>query len=495
MRRGNGASAQDRVGEAVYTNTLSRRRFLRLVSLAGLGASAVACGFGVPDMQQANEMDRAPDTWMDDVIVYGVVPRSFGLAPFTSVTKKLADLQDLGVNAIWLSPCHATLPGDFGYAVTDYFKLRQDYGNEDEFRALVQEAHARGIRVLMDFVPNHTSEHHPYFMDAQANGKVSEYYDWYDRDAQGQYTHYFDWPHLPNLNLDNPKVADWMLEAMSYWIKEFDVDGYRVDVAWGIKERKPELWAGWTRALKRLKPQVLLIAEASARDSYYIENGFDAAYDWTDELGHWAWERVFENQASLVHRLHAALTNEGRGYAPGTRVFRFLNNNDTGLRFVTLYGPGMTRVAVTLLLTLPGIPCIYTGDEVGAAWQPYETTLPISWEDQYDMRPHYKQLIALRKSMPSLRSLHWQPVEVAEAGQVYAYLRYVQPVEQPALVVLNFAGNQREPVLHLPDEFRILSDSPTLRDVLANEDVSVENSESLRISMRPWTARVLTVES
>jgi len=431
---------------------------------------------------------------MDDLIVYGVVPRNVGHEGFNSVTKKLADWQVLGINAIWLSPINATLTGDFGYAVIDYFKLRPEYGTEDDFKALVQEAHDLGIRVLMDFVPNHTSEYHPYFEDVKANGEASKYYDWYDRDEQGNYTYYFEWIHLPNLNLDNRKVTDWMLEAMSYWIREFDVDGYRVDVAWGIKDRKPELWATWTQALKEIKPQVLLIAEASARDSYYITNGFDAAYDWTDELGHWAWERVFENQATLVHRLHAALTNEGRDFHPDSRIFRFLNNNDTGPRFITRYGRGMTRVAATLLMTLPGIPCIYTGDEVGAEWQPYETALPISWEDQHNLRPFYQKLIALRKRLPSLQSSHWQPVEVTEAGQVYAYLRYVEPTEQPLLVVLNFANAAREPILRLPAEFETWSDRSTFRDVVSDEVVPGGSAKLWHISMPAWTARILTAE-
>lgn len=438
--------------------------------------------------------EPSKDAWMDDIIVYGVVPRNVGPAGFRSVTEKLTDLADLGVNMLWLSPINATPSGDFGYAVTDYFKLRPDYGTEAEFKALVQAAHSRGIRVVMDFVPNHTSAQHPYFLDAQARGPASPYYAFYDRDEHGTVTHYFDWEHLPNLNFDNPQVQEWIIDAFSYWVREFDVDGFRVDVAWGIKERKPEFWPQWRDALTAIKPDLFLLAEASARDPYYVTNGFDAAYDWTDELGHGAWERVFEDQKLIVPRLHAALTNEGRGFEADARIFRFLNNNDTGPRCITRYGLGITRVATALLLTLPGIPCIYMGDEVGAEWQPYQTSLPIAWDDQHSLRSYHQTLIGLRRQIPGLRSPHWQALDVAEAEQVYAYLRYDSPAQKSALVVLNFAGTECAPVLQFPAGFQAWADRATVQDVLADESVQLGNREALRVPMQPWSVRILSTQ-
>ena len=107
--------------------------------------------------------------------------------------------------------------------------------------------------MLLDFVPNHTSDQHPWFVDAQANGPASVYWDYYDRDADGQPTHYFDWTNLPNLNYSNPEVERFMLEAFSYWVREFGVDGFRTDACWGVKERKPDFWPKWRRELKRIK--------------------------------------------------------------------------------------------------------------------------------------------------------------------------------------------------------------------------------------------------
>ncbi|HET6821149.1 MAG TPA: alpha-amylase family glycosyl hydrolase, partial [Anaerolineales bacterium] len=225
------------------------------------------------------DYDHENPAWVEEAIVYGVIPRLFGTPSAEAIQYKLDDLTDLGITAMWLAPINDT--NDYGYSVLDYFELRDNFGSKEEFRALVQAAHERGIRVLMDFVPNHTSNEHPYFKDTVEKGQNSPYWDFYDRDANGDYTYYFDWTHLPNLNYENPEVRRMMIEAFSYWVREFDVDGFRVDACWGVQQRRPDFWPKWRRELKRIKPDLFLLAEASARDPYNFENGFDAAYDWT----------------------------------------------------------------------------------------------------------------------------------------------------------------------------------------------------------------------
>jgi glycosidase len=146
--------------------------------------------------------------------------------------------------------------------------------------------------------------------------------------------------------------------------------------------------------LKRIKPDLLLLAEASARDAYYGRNGFDAAYDWTDKLGEWTWQAAFEDAPNTARRLRSAI----EASASDALVFRFLGNNDTDPRFRSRYGIGRTRVAAAMLLTLPGIPCLYTGEEVGAAYEPYKNAHPIAWDDVDGLRGWYKRLIALRRN-------------------------------------------------------------------------------------------------
>src|SRR5206468_11349018 len=126
------------------------------------------------------------------------------------------------------------------------------------------------------------------------------------------------------------------------WVRQFDVDGFRLDAAWGVTERYPGFWPELRRALDRVKPHVFLLAEASARDPYYAGHGIDAAYDWNAELGHWAWQAAFENPARAGTMLRTAIESDA---IPMHEVARFLDNNDTGKRFVTRYGLPTTRVA------------------------------------------------------------------------------------------------------------------------------------------------------
>ncbi len=429
----------------------------------------------VPDYDHENPV------WVEEAIVYGVIPRLFGTPGARAVQEKLDYLADLGINALWLAPINATV--DYGYSVTDYFELRENFGSKEDFHALVQAAHDRDIRVLMDFVPNHTSSQHPYFLDTLEKGQDSPYWDFYDRDEQGNYTYYFDWKHLPNLNYNNPEVRRMMLEAFSYWVREFDVDGFRVDACWGVQERRPDFWPEWRRELKRIKPDLLLLAEASARDQYNFDNGFDAAYDWTDQLGRWAWGSFWADDASKVEPaqtvklLKAALTNAPEGYHPDALIFRFLNNNDTRTRFITSHGEELTRVATALLLTLPGLPYIYTADEIGQWFLPYDGGL-ISWSERYQgLRDYHKKLIALRKEIPSLHSRQWQMLELEHAGQVFGYIRYSDVDQQPVIVLLNFGEEPAKLSVSLPEGFPGLAAASALQDRLNDEMVSVKNGK------------------
>jgi cyclomaltodextrinase len=469
---------------------------LRIVDAEGredVAANYFVVAAGQP---RVPDYDKENPAWVENAIVYGVIPRKFGDPGFPGVIERLDYLKELGINALWFSPINRSPGGDFGYAVVDYFDINPDFGTKGDFKRLVQEAHARSIRVLIDFVPNHSSDEHPYFQDAQARGKDSPYYDFYDRDANGTPTHYFEWTNLPNLNFNNPEVERFMTEAFAFWVRDFDVDGFRVDVAWGVKERKPDYWPRWRRALKRIKPDLLLLAEASARDPYYFDNGFDVAYDWTAQLGKWAWEIAWESRTLMVYNLNAALTNNNNGFHPDALVFHFLNNNDTGTRFITEHGEELTRVAAALLLTVPGIPCVYTGDEIGAWYRPYYDELPLVWkEDKYPgLLDYYKRLIALRKDHPSLHSRQWQPLDVEPAEQIYSYLRYVDKNERPILVVLNFSDQELEAEISLPEAFGDIGQSGALKDLLRDEAVAVKGGQALNVPMPAWGARILTKE-
>jgi len=476
--------------------TIDGEYYLRLKVKDQAGREDISTTYFVVEQGKPRipDYDMENPAWVEKAIVYGVIPFLFGSPAFQAISGRLDDLADLGINAIWLGPINAHPADDYGYAVEDYFALDPAYGTDEDFRDLVQAAHARGIRIMMDFVPNHTSNTHHYFKDAEQRGPASGYWDFYDRDANGDYTYYFEWTHLPNLNYDNPEVRRMMIEAFSYWVREFDVDGFRVDVVWGVRERYPEFWLEWRRALKRIKPDLFLLAEATAREPYYFENGFDVAYDWTDRPGGWAWEIVWNayKYRLLSYNLTYALTNRPEGFHPDALIFRFINNNDTGKRFITRHGEGITRVATALLLTLPGVPSIYTGDEYGLEFEPYQQLDPLTFEEQYPgLRDYHKKLIALRKALPSLHSRLWSLITPDAVPQtVFSYIRYGESSDAPVIVLLNFSEEPAEFKFDLPEEFSTLARN-SLYDLLSGDSVYAMAGERMMVSVPALTTRVL----
>jgi cyclomaltodextrinase len=412
---------------------------------------------------QQIDTSREHPAWIDAAVIYGVAPKLFGSRGLVDVSTRLDALARLGVNTLWLAPVTASAASDFGYAVTDHFVVRSDFGSEAELRHLIARAHARRIRVILDFVPNHLSDQHPYFQDVARHGRTSPYFDFFARSPSGDIGSYFNWENLKNLNYDNDEVRHYMLEAFSHWVREFDIDGFRVDAAWGPRERSPDVWSQLSRELKRIKPDLLLLAEASAKDPYYARNGFDAAYDWTEKLGVWAWEAAFARQHRVAMALREALTSEAS--KSKQLVFRFINNNDTGARFITRHGLSLTRVAAAMLLTLPGIPGLYTGDEIGAAFDPYKDAGPISWTDSNALWPWYAQLLALRRALPALRSRALQFLDLQPVDKVLGYLRLDESGQDDSiLVLLNFGAESVR--VNLPREvIARLGSAPGLVDL------------------------------
>jgi glycosidase len=403
--------------------------------------------------------------WIDRAVVYGVPPALFGPGGFADVTAALPRLASLGVNALWLSPITAASPGDFGYAVADEFRIDPRWGSAADLRRLVEAAHARNMRVILDLVANHLSDHSAYFQDTARLGQRSAYFGYFARDAAGAAAHYFDWQNLENLNYADPEVRRMITEASARWVRDFDVDGFRVDAAWGPRQRNPDFWPQWARALKRIKPDILLLAEAAADDPYYYANGFAAAYDWTEKLGEWAWRRPFDDAAHTVRDLRALI---GRGSGRGLR-FRFLDNNDTGARFVSRYGVERTRVAAAMLLTLPGMPALYAGDEVGAEFEPYRQSAPIDWQDRFQLEAWYRRLLTLRARYPALRSPQLELLDAGQSDRVLAYLRRASDGSGATLVLLNYGAEPAR--IRLPAQVRQDLGSGPLVDVLSGETV------------------------
>ncbi|HYG72210.1 MAG TPA: alpha-amylase family glycosyl hydrolase [Actinomycetota bacterium] len=427
--------------------------------------------------------------WIDTAIIYAPVHEILG-GGAAAVEEHLPYLKELGADALWLWPPVTTrAPGEH-YAIADYFTIDPEWGSEEELRSLVDRAHELGMYVLLDFVPNHSSIEHRYYQQAAAEGPGSHYWDFYDRKENGEHTYYFDWDYLPNLNYDNPQVRRMMTEAFAYWVGDVGIDGFRVDVAWGIKRRAPDYWLEWREELTRINPDLMLIAEATAREAYYFENGFDIGYDWTENPGQWPWETVWEFPEDIQGLLVPALTNQGEGYPRDALIMRFLNNNDTGPRFVERYGPELTRVASALQFTVTGIPMMFGGDEVGASYQPYSIIDPVPLDDEHGLRPWYDALIELRERLPALTSREMS-VLTTDRDSVVAYVRPAVGGGDPVLVILNFGRRDERATISADPALADVAAAGVLEDALTGDRIEVRGADTLTLEVPAHSVHVL----
>lgn len=463
------------------------------------GARDAAAARFVVEGGRARAVDpmREHAAWIESAVLYGAVPFLFGARGLPSIEGRLDALRALGADTIWLSPVTRAAEGDYGYAVVDYFDVRPAYGTREDLRALVRAAHARGMRVVMDFVPNHSSDEHPYFRDVAEHGARSPYHAFYERGAGGEVEHYFDWENLPNLDYDHPEVRRWMREAFAYWARELDVDGFRVDAAWGLERRAPEVLAEIAEELYRIDPDLLLIAEASARDPYWARAGFAAAYDWTEAIGRWAWAEPFGTSGSDpgadVPALRDAIAATER--ASSVRVVRFLDNNDTGARFLTRQGAAMHDAAMALAFTLPGMPALFTGAEVGAEYEPYQREEPLAWEAAGDGAARGRaiaRLASLRRALPVLRDGELELVSTSRDDGVIAFVRRdPEGALAPVLVAIDLSGDAGVIEVRLPAREVGAFAARALRDRLGAREVRLGGRGARRTLRLPGHGAVV----
>ncbi len=390
--------------------------------------------------------DTAPPAWMKSAVIYGIKPSSFtDRHSYHSITKKLHEIKQLGINTIWMQPVYRSAHGGQGYDITDYFSLRNDLGTKEELKQLIDSAHRLGLRVIFDFVPNHTSLQHPYALDVAMKGKQSKYYDYYQHtDDHAPYSSFYNkdengfiyyfWKNLVNLNYNNDAVKQMIIAACKHWIAEFNIDGYRFDASWGVRSRNPAFFPLLRKELKSQKPDILLLAEDKGADDDVFRQGFDAAYDWTKDtawVSHWSWEYEHDTKKSFtifnhpdeskrVELLEKALFADKRHQE---RILRFMENNDLP-RFIQHHSPEQTKMAAALLFSLPGIPLIFCGQETGVKVHPYspksifKDSLDIQQVDSLGLFDVYRRLIEARNKFPALRSSNLEKINISGKGCV-----------------------------------------------------------------------------
>lgn len=408
--------------------------------------------------------DPVPD-WAWDAVVYHIFvdrfypgdgrpwqnpekPTGFYGGTLRGVLQKLDYIRDLGCNAIWLSPIFAS-PSYHGYDATDLYTIEPRLGTLADFRELIEAAHARGIRVILDFVAHHWSHLHPTFISAREDPQ-SPYRDWYVwRRWPDEYEMFFTVRSMPKLNLRPGPARNYLLQCAQYWLEQ-GVDGYRLDFAQGPPR---DFWADFRRACRAVRPDCWLFGEVVHTAA--LQKTFQGILDGTlDFLLAWALRETFARRKWDLARFEAFLAAHETYFPSNFCRPAFLDNHDMD-RFLFLAGNDVDalKIAALILFTLSGPPILYYGTEVGMTQkQPVhqgersfdsEARQPMRWEDVPNsaLCEYFRRLIALRRAHPALRYGVRRLVHLdAEAG-TYAYLRTLG--EESVGVAVNLSSQPR----------------------------------------------------
>lgn len=367
----------------------------------------------------------ATPAWVSDAALYEVFVRDFSpTGDFDGVTATLHRIEATGANVVWLMPIHPVgeenRKGTLGssYSVRDYRALNPEYGDEQDFRELVSAAHAAGLKVIIDWVPNHTAWDHAW---------ITEHPDWYTRNEQGEMTEprnddgsLTGWTDVAELDYDHPGLRREMIETMRWWIEEFDIDGFRVDVAGMVPD---DFWREALPELRAAGP-VLLLAEWG--DPRMHELGFDLTYGWDAYATLKAVWRGERPAADFVTRE----LDEAPRIPAGAGRLRFTTNHDETAwdepPILLFGGPAGARAAYAAIALLPGAPLLYNGQEVESPQQLglFERE-PIEWDqpDAEAARAFYARVIQLARTHPSFRGDDLELVATDAANDVIAYRR------------------------------------------------------------------------
>lgn len=400
--------------------------------------------------QQPVASAPAPD-WMDNAVIYeanlrqGTPERNL-----KGLQKELPRLSDLGVDIIWLMPIHPisekNRKGELGsyYAVQDYKAVNPEFGTIEDLKEFVRTAHLYGMKVILDEVCNHTGAD---------NAWVTEHPEYYAKDKNGNMISPFDWTDVYKLDYSNPETRAAMTDALKFWIEEADIDGYRCDVA---MEVPVDYWNEAIPQLRAIKP-VFMLAEAS--EPVLLEQAFNADYAWpmkdvfnaiaaTHGVNKYAQEHGQKFPATNATAIYDLLKKQSKEYPKGSIHMNMVTNHDLNSWEGTeleRYGRGLGAFAI-LSYTLPGMPMMYTGQEVGFN-HPFEFFVQDSVMPDYTSNAFttfYEMLNALKKRHPALN-----------VGKTAGDMK-IFPVQDENVLVFSRNGNDDEVIVltNLSDEER-----------------------------------------
>lgn len=370
----------------------------------------------------------ASPTWPDASVIYEIYLRRFTeSATFESIIERLSYLDSLGVNTLWLMPVYEG-PTHHGYAPTDLFDTEPDYGSLKKYKAFIDTAHSMGMRVIFDFVANHLSDQHR-FVQAAADNLQSPLRSWFHWRSTSQWDFHNDWDTLVNLNYDQAMVRHYIMDSGKFWLS-MGVDGFRCDVAWAVPH---SFWKTFRREMKRINPQCLLINEVLPRSPAFHRLQFDMSYD-TDFYGNVL--DVAERKKPLT-ALPFGLQKTEYNYPEGSGDLRYLENHDVE-RFLKQFDAQKTRLMAALLLTVPGTPMIYYGQEMGLQEirPPFYVNKDVSWFD------FYSSLIKLRLRNEALM---FGPLKTLAIDAEQRYWYFLREFNQQRIhIVFNFSSGLKK---------------------------------------------------
>ena len=453
------------------------KRFASLLSLLlSILLFTTACRLPVHAATQP-EVQNEADGWWRNVVYYEIFVRSYadsngdGVGDFNGITSKLDYLQSLGIGGIWLMPIHPS-PSYHGYDVTDYYAVNPEYGTLDDFKRLLDEAHKRNIRVIIDLVLNHSSSQHPWFQSAMSdiNSPYRDWYLWADapqawgkwRETPTGYYYGYFCDCMPDLNYANSALTAEMEMVVKFWLTDVGVDGFRLDAAKhlfeadGKIENVPathEWFKTFYRNYKRIDPEAYTVGEV------YGAGGFLAA-TYEGQMDHIF---NFELASGFMNSANAGVSsavNSAYQFSlsdmPDGDYAVFLTNHDQNRVMTTLNGNmDKARIAASFLLTAPGTPFIYYGEEIGMTGAKPDEMIrtPMQWNadmnagfsaetpweavnsdfaqgvnvaaqenDPSSLFSHYRALIRIRNEHPALRTGSLMILDTGNAG-VFAMVR------------------------------------------------------------------------
>lgn len=404
---------------------------LLILLLAGLNGLAV--------WAQKTKVNHVP--WSVNATIYEVNIRQFTKeGTFKALTKQLPRLQKLGVNILWLMPIHPigeqNRKGSLGsyYSVQDYQKVNPEFGTMEDFKKLVAKAQELGMKVIIDWVANHSAYDNPL---------VTQHPDWYKKDSTGKIIPpVADWTDVAAFDYRNPDLRKYMTESMVFWVREAKIDGFRCDVAGMVPI---DFWNKTVPKLKKIRPMFMLAEDETA---IMHDTAFDATYSW--EVYH-TMNRIAAGKAGAKSLDTVLATEKVKGFPTDAIRMRFTTNHDENSWNDTEFkrlGEGVKAFTI-LTFTIPGMPLIYTGQESAMDKRlKFFDKDTIQW-GKYPMASFFQTLTGLKKSNPALNAGmtggEMIKVNTGNDDHLYAFVR--KKSSRKVFVITNLSSKEQKATL------------------------------------------------